>query len=98
ETSTDNCIQEGFPPRTRCAFITFGFRLLKRIVDGDWKRRMRLLREASHRLCHAIEKESLCVIFATVAVWCGDQLLGLWHSKCGEDLGEHRLQRASQPN
>ena len=59
---------------------------------------MRLLREAVHGFRHAVEEEGLGLVPDSVAVWCGDKFLGLGHCKCREEIGEDRIQRATQPN
>ncbi len=59
---------------------------------------MRLLGEAVHRLRHAVEEEGLGLLLAAVAVGRGDQFLGLGHRERGEEIGEDRPQRATQPD
>ena len=57
-----------------------------------------MLGEAVHRLRHAVEKESLRLLLAAVAIGRGHQFLGLGHSKRGEEVRKDRLQRATQPD
>ena len=58
---------------------------------------MGLVSKASHCVGHAIQEERLRLRLAAVAVWCGDQLLGLWHGERGEKIWEDwRSERRSQ--
>ena len=78
--------------------IAIALGLLEGVVDGDREGRMRLLGEAVHGLRHAVEKESLGLLLAAVAIGCGDQLLGLGHCERGEEVWEDGPQRAAQPD
>ena len=78
--------------------MVFGFRLLERVVDGDWKRRMSLLRQVVKRYRHPVEKELFSLLLAAVAVWRSHEFLGLRNGDCGEQARINGLQRTTQPD
>jgi len=59
---------------------------------------MRFVGEAVHRLCHAIEKECLCLFLAAVAIGRGYQFLSFGYGKRGEEIGEDGAEGSAQPD
>ena len=66
EAGADHRVEKGLPAGAGGARVALALRLLKGVVDGDRKGRVRLLGEPVHRLRHAIEKERLRSQFAVV--------------------------------
>ena len=52
---------------------------------------MRLLRESTERLCHAVKEEGVRCVFAAVPIRRGDQFFGLRHGKRCKQLRKHGL-------
>ena len=48
--------------------MLLGFGLFEGIVDGHWKRWMRLYGETVHRLSHSFKEEGLGLLLAAMAV------------------------------
>ena len=98
ETGFDNCSQKGVPAGIRRAVGTVAFCLLKGVVDGDRKGRMRLFGKSVHGLRHAVEEEGLGLLLAAMAIGRGHQFLGFGHGERGKKIGKDWLQRAAQPD
>ena len=78
--------------------VPFRLRLLEGVVDGDREGRVRLFHETAHRLSHAVEEEGLGGVLTSVAVGRSHQFFGLRHGQRREQVREHRLQGAAQPD
>src|SRR5208337_161418 len=74
KSSLNDSVEEGLPS-SGCSPFTLRFRLLERVIDGDWECRMRLLSKPVHSSCHTIQEENFRLLFTAVSIRCGHQLL-----------------------
>src|SRR5262249_10886597 len=97
ETGFEYRFKECFPPGRGRATV-MSIRLLKRIVNRDWKCWMYLLCQPMHGPRHTVHEEGFRRFPATVAVGRRYQFLGFGYRQCGKQIREYRSQRAAQPD
>jgi len=69
---SDDGGKKRFPTSATRTRLLFALCLFERVVDRDWKCRMREFREPLHGSLHSIQEEGLCLRCSAVAMRCRD--------------------------